>query len=53
MIAILILYIIGAIGTLLFNRAIVVGPINYPFSVLRNAVLWPVFLPILIWAWVK
>lgn len=45
-----ILYAIGFIGTLVFNLAIIVGPVTRPLVVLRNAVLWPVFLPMLIGA---
>ena len=45
--AIAVLYAIGAIGTFVYNGAIIVGPIQYG-AVTRNALLWPVFLPILI-----
>lgn len=47
------IYIIGVAGTFVFNITIIVGPVTRPLSVLRNAVLWPIFLPILIWLWVK
>lgn len=45
--AIAVLYGIGMIGTFLYNGAIIYGPINY-VTVSRNALLWPVFLPMLI-----
>jgi hypothetical protein len=40
-------YAIGAVGTFVYNGAIIAGPIRYG-TVLRNALLWPIFLPILI-----
>jgi hypothetical protein len=46
--ALLAAYVIGAVGTLIFNLSIIVGPVTGPLCVLRNAVLWPVFLPELI-----
>jgi hypothetical protein len=46
-IAIAVLYAIGAVGTFVYNGAIIVGPIRYT-AVFRNALLWPVFLPMLI-----
>jgi len=42
------LYLIGAVGTFIFNRMIIVGPVVYPWSVVRNAALWPFYLPGLI-----
>jgi ABC-type transport system involved in cytochrome c biogenesis permease component len=41
-------YAIGAVGTFVYNGAIIVGPIRYG-TVLRNALLWPIYLPILIY----
>lgn len=40
-------YALGAIGTFVYNGSMLVGPIRYG-TVLRNALLWPVFLPTLI-----
>lgn len=39
------LYAAGAVATFYVNRRLIVGPINYPLDVLRNVLLWPVFLP--------
>lgn len=41
------LYAIGAVGTFIYNGSIIYGPIRYT-AVFRNALLWPVFLPMLI-----
>jgi len=41
------LYGLGAIGTFVYNGSIIYGPIRYGV-VLRNALLWPIFLPVLI-----
>lgn len=41
------IYLVGAIATLWLNLATIIGPAN-PVTVLRNALLWPIFLPILI-----
>lgn len=47
-----IVYVLGAGGTFVFNLAIIVGPVTRPLAVLRNTVLWPIFLPLLIWLFV-
>ena len=39
------LYGAGAVGTFVLNRNLIVGPVNHPLAVLRNAVLWPLYLP--------
>lgn len=41
------LYVAGFIGTMAFNLAMIVGPAN-PLAILRNALLWPIVLPVLI-----
>ena len=41
-------YAAGAVGTFVFNRTLIVGPVTYPLAVLRNAALWPLYLPWLI-----
>lgn len=41
------IYLIGAIGTLAYNLHDMVY-ISRPLVILRNAVFWPIFLPILI-----
>lgn len=41
------IYIAGFLATLVFNMMIIVGPAS-PGAVLRNALLWPVMLPVLI-----
>ena len=45
--SIAVIYAIGAVGTFVYNGAIIYGPINY-MAVLRNALFWPIFLPVLI-----
>lgn len=47
---VVIIYLIGAVATAIFNIAIL-AYVAYPLSVLRNALLWPVCLPILIVLW--
>lgn len=41
------IYLAGAVVTAVFNLNIVIGPAN-PLTILRNALLWPIFLPILL-----
>lgn len=43
------IYLAGAVGTALLNLHLVIGPAD-PVVVLRNALLWPFFLPILLMA---
>lgn len=45
-----VIYAIGVMSTLIFNVMILVY-ISNPVAILRNALLWPFFLPILIAAW--
>ena len=42
-----VLYAIGVVGTFVYNGSIIYGPIRY-MAVFRNALFWPIFLPILI-----
>lgn len=41
-------YTLGAIGTLLYNLSIIEGPPTYRNVIVRNALLWPIMLPILL-----
>lgn len=41
------LYIFGGIGTLAYNLHDMVY-ITRPLAILRNAIFWPIFLPVLI-----
>jgi hypothetical protein len=41
-------YLLGVVCTAWFNLELIVGRIQYPWAVVRNALLWPVFLPIII-----
>lgn len=43
-----IVYVIGFGGTLMFNLAVIPGPVTRPLIVLRNAVLWPFYLRLVI-----
>lgn len=45
--SIAVIYAVGAMATFVYNGSIIVGPIRYG-AVTRNALLWPIFLPILI-----
>ncbi len=44
-------YIFGALATVAFNLSRLVY-IEYPFSIVRNALLWPVCLPVLLILWI-
>ena len=46
-IGIAIIYAVGAVGTFVYNGSIIYGPIRYS-AVFRNALFWPIFLPMLI-----
>lgn len=41
------IYLAGAVATAVLNLNLVIGPAD-PVTILRNALLWPVMLPILI-----
>lgn len=43
-------YAFGAIVTLILNRMVIAGPVTSPLAVLRNAIVWPVMLPVIIYA---
>lgn len=45
--SIAVIYAVGAMGTFVYNGSIIYGPIRYT-AVIRNALLWPIFLPMLI-----
>lgn len=43
----IVIYLLFAAGTAVFNLSIIIGPAR-PLAILRNALLWPIFLPILL-----
>jgi hypothetical protein len=45
--ALVILYAIGAAATMTYNLRGLIVIIN-PLAIIRNALLWPIFLPVLI-----
>lgn len=47
----MLLYIVGVIFMAWFNVGILVGGITYPWAIVRNALLWPICLPLLIVLW--
>jgi hypothetical protein len=48
----LIVYSAGFVFTLIFNAMILVY-ISNPLAILRNALLWPIFLPYLVITWIE
>jgi hypothetical protein len=47
------LYILMAILTFSFNLLIIGGMVEDALAVIRNALLWPIFLPILIYITIR
>lgn len=44
----IVIYIVGAIGTIIYNLSITIGPVIHPIGVLISGIFWPVCLPMLI-----
>ncbi len=47
----IVIYVVGAIGTAIFNLWLIAYVVVYPLAIVRNALLWPVCLPILLVIW--
>jgi hypothetical protein len=45
----LVIYVLGAILTFVINRSMIIGQVTYPWALVRNAIFWPVCLPMILW----
>jgi hypothetical protein len=48
MIVFALVYTAAAVFTAWVNLEIIVGRVQYPWAIGRNALLWPIFLPIMV-----